>query len=93
MTGSMTMNIIVTFLLIAITLVIATIVTYPDLPVVPVVALTLAIAVIVPLVFHPMSYTIWSAVDLAMRPPTDAELADADAHAPADARRLRWGRQ
>ena len=92
MTGSMTMNIIVTFILIIGTLVVATIVTYPDLPVVPVVALLLAIAIVMPLFFHPMSCTVWLAVDLAMRPPTDAELADADAHAPAGARRRRWGR-
>jgi hypothetical protein len=47
----------------------------------------------VPLVVHPITYTLWLAVDLAMRPPTSAELADADAHAPADAKRLRWGRK
>lgn len=92
MTGSMTMNLIVTFVLITVVLVVMTIVTYPELPVVPVVAALLVIAVVVPLFFHPMSYTVWLAVDLAMRAPTDEELADADAHAPPDARQKRWGR-
>jgi uncharacterized protein (DUF983 family) len=92
MTGSMTINIIVTFFLIFATLIVATIVTYPDLPVAPLVIALVAVAVVVPLVIHPMTYTIWLAVDLAMRPPTPAELADADAHAPSGARRRRFGR-
>ena len=49
------------------------------------------IAVVVPLVIHPITYTLWLAIDLAMRPPSPDELADADAHAPADAAKLRVG--
>ena len=92
MTGSMTINMIITFGLIFGVLVVMTIVTYPELPVAPLVAALLGIAVVVPLVIHPISYTLWLAIDLAMRPPTAAELADADAHAPPDARRRRFGR-
>jgi hypothetical protein len=36
---------------------------------------------VVPIVFYPFSYTIWAAVDLAMRPLDPAEQADAAAHA------------
>jgi hypothetical protein len=39
------------------------------------------VAVVVPIVFYPFSYTIWAAVDLAMRPLDPAEQADAAAHA------------
>jgi uncharacterized protein (DUF983 family) len=92
MTGSMTINIIITFTLIFVVLLVMTIVTYPELPVAPLVIALVAVAVVVPLVVHPITYTLWLAVDLAMRPPTPAELADADAHAPAVATRLRWGR-
>jgi uncharacterized protein (DUF983 family) len=92
MTGSMTINMIITFALIFGVLVVMTVITYPELPVVPLVAVLLGIAVVVPLVIHPISYTVWLAIDLAMRPPTAAELADADAHAPAGARHRRFGR-
>jgi len=92
MTGSMTINMIITFGLIFGVLVVMTVITYPELPVAPLVAVLLGIAVVVPLVIHPISYTLWLAIDLAMRPPSADELADADAHAPADARHRRFGR-
>jgi uncharacterized protein (DUF983 family) len=92
MTGSMTINMIITFGLIFGVLVVMTVITYPELPVAPLVAVLLGIAVVVPLVIHPISYTLWLAIDLAMRPPSAAELADADAHTPADARHRRFGR-
>jgi len=40
----------------------------PDLPVAPVVVIAIVLAVAGPLVFFPFSRTIWSAIDLAMRP-------------------------
>lgn len=40
----------------------------PDLPLTPVLAGALVLAVIGPLAFFPFSRTIWSAIDLAMRP-------------------------
>ena len=92
MTGSMTINMIITFGLIFGVLVVMTVVTYPELPVAPLVAVLLGIAVVVPFVIHPISYTLWLAIDLAMRPPSAAELADADAHAPPGARHRRFGR-
>jgi uncharacterized protein (DUF983 family) len=44
--------------------------TYPEPPVWPLVAV----------VGYPVSYTVWLAVDLAMNPLSDEEIADADAH-------------
>jgi len=40
----------------------------------------LAVAVVVPVVGYPFSYTIWAAIDLTMRPLEPAEVADADRH-------------
>jgi hypothetical protein len=34
-----------------------------------------AIALIGPALFYPLSFTLWQAIDLLMRPPTPAELA------------------
>ena len=40
------------------------------------------VTVAVPIAFYPVSYTVWAAVDLAMRPLEPAEVADAEAHSP-----------
>ena len=81
MLGAMTMNVIVTFFLLALVIVVGTVASYPDIAVVPMVTSGLAIAVGWPVFFYPMSYTLWAAVDLAMRPLEPAELADADRYA------------
>src|SRR4051794_13404745 len=80
--GATTMNTIVTFGLLAIVLLVGSILSYPDIAVVPILVVAIAVCVIVPILFYPFSYTLWSAVDLAMRPPDVAELVDAAAHAP-----------
>ena len=49
-------------------------------PVLPVVLATVSAAVLMPLVFYPMSRTIWVAVELVMRPLEIDEEIDADAH-------------
>jgi uncharacterized protein (DUF983 family) len=75
--GAVTINTIVTFGCLAVVFVVGTVATYPDLPVVPLVALSIGVAVVVPIVFYPFSYTLWAAVELQMRPLEPAEIADA----------------
>lgn len=75
MTGSMTINIIITFGAIALALLVITIVTYPELPVLPFTLALIAVAVFLPLLLHPSTCTMWSAVDLAMRPLENDEAA------------------
>jgi uncharacterized protein (DUF983 family) len=81
MLGAMTMNVIVTFILLALVMLVGTVASYPDIAVVAIVVTGLVIAVGWPLFFYPMSYTLWAAVDLAMRPLEPAERADADRYA------------
>ena len=66
--GALGMNTIVSFGLLALTMAVGLIATYPDIATGPLVALCATVAVVVPLVFYPFSKTLWSAVDLAMRP-------------------------
>jgi hypothetical protein len=54
--------------------------TYPEPPVWPLVTIVSSVAVLVAVVGYPVSYTVWLAVDLAMNPLSDDEIADADAH-------------
>lgn len=57
--------------------------TYPEPPVLPLVALVSSVAILVAVLGYPISYTVWLAVDLAMNPLSDEEIADADAHRPS----------
>jgi len=77
MLGAVAMNTVITFLGILIVLVIGMIVTYPDIPLWPLIGGCLAVAVIVPIAAFPITQTIWAAVELAMRPLAPAEEADA----------------
>lgn len=77
MLGAVTMNTIVTFGLFAGVLLAGSIVMYPDIQVWPLIGAGLAVAVLVPVAFYPLSYTLWAAIDLRMRPLEPAEEADA----------------
>jgi hypothetical protein len=72
--GAVGVNTIVSFAVLLVTLAVGFIVTYPDVPVVPMLIVALAVAVFVPLFFWPFSQTLWTAVDLAMRPAERSEL-------------------
>jgi uncharacterized protein (DUF983 family) len=78
--GATTMNMMVTFGLLAAVLVVGSVLSYPDIAAVPMLVASFAVALVVPIVFYPFSYTLWAAVDLAMHPLEPADLADAAAH-------------
>ena len=66
--GALGMNTIVTFAVLLLTIVGGLVLTYPDIPVAPLVGVCAAVAVLVPIWFYPRSWTLWVAIDLAMRP-------------------------
>lgn len=51
--------------------------TWPDISAGAALVPCVAIAVVLPVVFYPVSYTVWAAIDLASRPLEPAEEADA----------------
>jgi uncharacterized protein (DUF983 family) len=73
--GAVTANIILTFTAILITIAVAVIVTLPDVSVWWVVGPAATVAIVGPALFYPISFTLWQAIDLWMRPPTAEELA------------------
>ena len=73
--GAVTANIILTFTAILITIAVCVIVTLPDVSVWWVVGPAATVAIVGPALFYPVSFTLWQAIDLWMRPPTPAELA------------------
>lgn len=75
--GALTINTIVTFGAIAVVLVAGMIATYPDIAVVPILLGCLLVAVVVPVLVFPVTYTVWGAIDLAMHPLQPDEVDDA----------------
>ena len=72
--GAVTANIIMTFLSILVTILVLVAFTAPDVPVAGVVIAAGAVALLGPAIFYPLSFTVWQAVDLWMRRPSEAEL-------------------
>jgi uncharacterized protein (DUF983 family) len=73
--GALTANIMLTFSAILLTILVAVLVMWPDFDVWWVVGPAAVVAVGAPLLFYPVSFTLWQAIDLWMRPATPAELA------------------
>jgi uncharacterized protein (DUF983 family) len=66
--GSLGINTIVSFGALFVTMVVGVALAYPDGGLGPLLVVSVLVAVLVPLVFFPFSKTLWSAIDLAMRP-------------------------
>jgi hypothetical protein len=49
--------------------------TFPELPLVPLTTMIVSIAVVFPIFFYPFSKTVWTAIDLRMRPPEPGEVS------------------
>ena len=77
--GTVTVNTIITFGALTTVMAIGFVTTAPDIPVLPFVLALFAVAMIVPVVIYPFTYTIWLAFDLAVHPPERAELDEAAA--------------
>ncbi len=75
--GALTMNTIVTFGALTLAMVVGFIATSPDIPVLPFVLALAGVAIVVPIIIYPFTYTLWLAFDLRVHPPETAELADA----------------
>lgn len=75
--GAVTMNTIITFGTLTVAMIVGFVLTAPDVPVLPFVLGLTAIAVLVPIVIYPFTYTMWLAFDLAVHVPDETELLEA----------------
>lgn len=66
--GSLGVNTIVSFAALLVVVVVGLVLSAPEFDVLPVLAAAVATAVLVPLAFFPFSRTVWTAIDLAIRP-------------------------
>ncbi|MEM9654104.1 MAG: DUF983 domain-containing protein [Actinomycetota bacterium] len=66
--GAIGINTIVSFGILLGSLVVSFVVTFPDLPVVPLMIGHVLLAIVAPILFFPISRTLWTGIDIAMRP-------------------------
>lgn len=77
--GAVTLNTVMTFIVLTICMTVGFIMTSPDIPVLPFVLSLVGIAVLMPIVIYPFTFTLWLAIDLAVHRLDEAELAKAAA--------------
>lgn len=77
--GAVALNTLFTFLALAVGMTIGFILTAPDIPVWPMILSLVGIAVVMPIVIYPFTFTIWLAFDLAVHRPEQRELLEAAA--------------
>ena len=75
--GAVTVNIVLTFIVLTAAMTIGFIRTSPDIPVLPMVLSLVGVAILMPIVIYPFTFTIWLALDLAVHRPDAAELTEA----------------
>ena len=77
--GAVTINTVVIFATFLVTFGGMVLSTWPDVPWAMVLVLTLTINLVVPIVFYPVSKTLWLALELSWHPLEPEEIADAAA--------------
>jgi uncharacterized protein (DUF983 family) len=83
--GAVAINTTLTFLALAIGMTIGFVMTSPDIPVLSMVLSLAGVAVFMPILIYPLTYTTWLAFDLAVHRPEAPELAEAAAAVDAQA--------
>jgi hypothetical protein len=74
--GALGINTVASILVLLVVGIIGFVVTFPELPLLPLTGTAIATAIVVPLFFYPFSKTLWTAIDLRMRPPATGEVVD-----------------
>ena len=77
--GPLALNTVLTFAALTVAMTIGFVVTYPDVPVWPIVGWSLAVAVLLPILLYPFTFTLWFGFEVVTHPPEAAELAEAHA--------------
>lgn len=74
--GSLGINTMVSFTLLVAVIAVGFAVTYPDPPVTTLLVVAVGVAALFPVFFFPISKSLWSAIDMAMRPPEPSDDVD-----------------
>lgn len=82
--GAATVNAILTFGSLIVAAGISIVVTYPDVAVARLLIVLGAVAVVLPILLYPLTYTLWFAIELLMERPSEQELAAAEQYVGAN---------
>jgi len=82
--GPIALNVIVTFAVLGLGMLVAFIITLPDVPVLPLMVTFVAGAIVVPLLAYPFTFMVWQAFDLLNQKPDESELMEAAAYLAAN---------
>jgi uncharacterized protein (DUF983 family) len=77
--GAVAVNIVLTFIVLTAGMTLGFVMTSPDIPVAPMVLSLIGVAILMPVVIYPLTFTLWLAFDLAVHRPDAAELAEDEA--------------
>ncbi len=74
LTGALGINTVVSIVVLLVAGILGFVLTYPELPLLPLVSSAIAVATLFPIFFYPFSKTVWTAIDLRIRPPEPGEV-------------------
>ncbi len=74
MAGALGINTAVSILVVFLIGIVGFLLTFPELPLLPLVATITTVAALFPIFFYPFSKTLWTAIDLRIRPPAPDEV-------------------
>ena len=66
--GAIGINTIVSFTTLLVSLITSFVVTFPNFPVITLIVTNCGLMVVTPILFYPFSKTIWTSIDIMMRP-------------------------
>ena len=76
--GAATVNVMLVLAALVVTAGVSVVITYPDVATLPLISVLGVVAVLLPIVLYPFSFTIWFAIELLMDPPSAKALAEAE---------------
>jgi len=75
--GAVALNTVITFAALGLGLLIGSILSYPDIAVREIIFSLIGVAVLMPVVIYPLTFTLWFAIDVLSHPPSTEELVEA----------------
>lgn len=72
--GALGINTVVSVVVLLLVGIAGFVLTFPELPLIPLVSTAITVSIAFPIFFYPYSKTVWTAIDLRMRPPTGDEV-------------------
>jgi uncharacterized protein (DUF983 family) len=74
LTGALGINTVMSIVAVIAVGIAGFVLTFPELPLAPLMTSVIVVALLFPIAFYPFSKTVWTAIDLRIRPPEEGEV-------------------